>query len=153
MLKDYGETWVYAYLPEMTMDKIKAYVKTGTGWDVSGEGMVHDSNRNLVAIEARMHHQSGQPKPSFWVVKDKDSAEEDVSFSRIGSVQEVNRDASNRHVHRGVGIFSVSLEGTPNFRPTPGMGDEATLVFTLISVRTWGVTDSIAPIVHAPRKW
>jgi hypothetical protein len=155
MLKDYGETWVYVYLPEMTMDKVKAYVKTGTGWDVSNEGTVYDPNRNVVAIEAKLNHQSGQPKPSFWVVKDNASAGEDISFSRIGSVQEVNRDVSQKHTHRGVGIFSVSMEveGTPDFRPTPGMGEEATLVFTLVSVRTWGVTDCIAPIVHAPIKW
>jgi hypothetical protein len=154
MLKDYGETWVYAYLPQLTMDKIKSFVKTGTGWDVSDEGTVYDPNRNMVAIEARMHHQSGKPKPSFWVVKDKDAYGGDMSFSRIGSVQEVNRDVSQKRIHRGVCIFSVSMEvfGTPNFKPTPGMGEEATLVFTLISVRTWGVTDCIAPIVHAQRR-
>ena len=147
MLKDYGETWVYAYLPEMTMDKVKSYVKAGTGWDVSSAGTVFDPNRNLVAIEAKMHD---QPKPSFWVVP-----EEKASFSHIGSVQDVNSDTSQRRIHRGVGIFSVSMEveGTPNIKPSPGMGEEANLVFTLISVRTWGVTDCIAPIVHAPKKW
>jgi len=155
MLKGYGSSWVYVYLPEPTYNKIKSYVKVGTGWDVSDEGTVHDSNRNLIAIEAIMHHEVDQPKPSFWVVKDKDSSGSDICFSRIGSVQEVNADPQHQFVHRGVGIFSVSLEveGTPNFKPTPGTGDEANLIFTLVSVRTWGVTECVAPIVHASDKW
>ena len=55
-------------------------------------------------------------------------------------------------MHRGVAMFSVSLEveGTPNSRPDPRVGNEANLVFTLVSARTWGITDSVAPIVHAP---
>ncbi len=155
MLKDYGNSWVYVYLPELTLDKVKSYVKAGTGWSVSDEGTVYDPNRNLVAIEARMHHQSGQPKPSFWVVKEKDAAGREISFSRIGSVQEVNAQSHQKRIHRGVGIFSVSMEVevTPNFRPTPGLGDEANLIFTLVSVRKWGITDCVAPIVHAPSKW
>ncbi len=158
MLKDYGKSWVYVYLPQMTLDKVKSYVKNGTGWDVSEEGTVYDPNRNLVAIEAKMHHQSGQPKPSFWAVKDNDAAfgaEGNMSFSRIGSVQDVYAQSHQQRVHRGVGIFSVSMEveGTPNFRPTPGASDEANLTFTLVSVRRWGITDCVAPIVHAPSKW
>eukprot|EP00985_Skeletonema_marinoi_P002252 scaffold913_cov76-Skeletonema_marinoi.AAC.1 len=157
MLKDYGNSWVYVYvyLPETTLEKFKSYVKTGTGWDVSDEGTVYDPNRNLVAIEAKMHHESGQPKPSFWVVKDKDASGGDISFSRIGSVQEVNAQPHQQCAHRGVGIFSVSMEveGTPNFKPTPGAWDEAKLTFTLVSVRTWGTTECVAPIVHAPSKW
>lgn len=153
-LKNYGKSWVYVYLPQMTLDKFKSYVKTGTGWDVSTDGTVYDPNRNLVAIEARIHHQPDQPKPSFWAVKDKD-ASGDMSFSRIGSVQEVNEHPHQQRVHRGVGIFSVSVEveGSPNFKPTPRAGDEANLCFTLVSVRTWGITDCVAPIVHAPNKW
>ena len=155
MLKEYGNSWVYVYLPGLTLDKFKSYLKTGTGWDVSDEGTVYDPNRNLVAIEAKMHHESGQPKPSFWVVKDKDASGRDISFSRIGSVQEVNAQPHQQCIHRGIGIFSVSMEveGTPNFKPTPGAGDEAKLTFTLVSVRTWGITDCVAPIVHAPSKW
>mmetsp|Transcript_5854 Transcript_5854/g.9773 ORF Transcript_5854/g.9773 Transcript_5854/m.9773 type:complete len:80 (+) Transcript_5854:1-240(+) len=78
-----------------------------------------------------------------------------MSFSRIGTVQEVNEHPHQQRVHRGVGIFSVSMEveGSPNFKPTPRAGDEANLCFTLVSVRTWGVTDCVAPIVHAPNKW
>jgi len=159
MLKDYGKSWLYVYLPQMTLDKVKSYVKNGTGWDVSTEGTVYDPNRNLVAIEAKMHNQSGEPKPSFWVSKDKDASGGDVTspfFSRVGSVQEVNAKTNQQRIHRGVGIFSVSIEveGTPNFEPAPGAGDEANLCFTLVSVRTWGVTDCVAPIVHArPSKW
>ena len=153
-LKNYGSSWVYVYLPQMTLDKFKSYVKTGTGWDVSDGGTVYDPNRNLVAIEAKIHHEPEQPKPSFWAVKDKD-ASGDMSFSRIGSVQEVNEHPHQQRIHRGVGIFSVSVEveGSPNFKPTPRAGDEANLCFTLVSVRTWGITDCVAPIVHAPNKW
>ena len=153
-LKNYGKTWVYVYLPQMTLDKFKSYVKTGTGWDVSEENTVYDPNRNLVAIEARMRNEEGQPKPSFWAVKDNETQRGEMSFSRLGSVQEVNSHSHQQRIHRGVGIFSVSMEveGTPNFKPTPRAGDEANLVFTLVSVRTWGVTDCVAPIVHAPNK-
>jgi hypothetical protein len=160
MLKDYGNSWVYVYLPQQTLDKFNSYVKTGTGWGVSTEGTAHDPNRNLVAIEAKLHNQSGQPKPSFWVAKDKDNVsgiDGDMSFARIGSVQEVNASSNQQRVHRGVGIFSVTIEveGSPNSSqtPTPGAGDEANLCFTLVSVRTWGITDCVAPIVHSPSKW
>eukprot|EP00577_Skeletonema_sp_RCC1716_P018048 CAMPEP_0113420126 /NCGR_PEP_ID=MMETSP0013_2-20120614/27165_1 /TAXON_ID=2843 ORGANISM="Skeletonema costatum, Strain 1716" /NCGR_SAMPLE_ID=MMETSP0013_2 /ASSEMBLY_ACC=CAM_ASM_000158 /LENGTH=256 /DNA_ID=CAMNT_0000307591 /DNA_START=59 /DNA_END=826 /DNA_ORIENTATION=+ /assembly_acc=CAM_ASM_000158 len=83
MLKEYGNSWVYVYLPGLTLDKFKSYLKTGTGWDVSDEGTVYDPNRNLVAIEAKMHHESGQPKPSFWVVKDKDASGRDISSPAV----------------------------------------------------------------------
>eukprot|EP00986_Skeletonema_menzelii_P010429 scaffold5069_cov126-Skeletonema_menzelii.AAC.9 len=156
MLKDYGKTWVYVYLPQETFDKFKQYIKIGTGWSVSPGGTVEDlnSNRGLVAIEARLHHQNGQPSPSFWVSKDKEASIEDMSFSRIGSVQEVNDTFGQQRVHRGIGLFSVSLEveGTPNFQPTPGIGKEANLCFTLVSVRSWGITDCVAPIVHSQSK-
>eukprot|EP00984_Skeletonema_dohrnii_P002034 scaffold682_cov105-Skeletonema_dohrnii-CCMP3373.AAC.4 len=155
MLKDHGRAWLYVYLPQLTIDKVKSYVKAGTGWDVSDEGFFEDPNRNLVAIEANLNHQSGQPEPSFWVIKDKDASGGGISFSRIGSVQEVAAQSHQQRIHRGVGIFTVSMEveGTPNFEPTPGGGDEAKLSFTLVSVRTWGITDCVAPIVYAPSKW
>jgi hypothetical protein len=151
ILKDYGNSWLYVYLPQVTMDKFKSYVKTGTGWGVSDEGTIEDPNRDLVAIEAKLHHQSGESRPSFWVVKDKDTHGGGISFSRIGSIQEVSAQSYHQRMHRGVGIFSVSMEveGTPNFKPTPFAGDEANLCFTLVSVRTWGITDCVAPIVHA----
>lgn len=118
MLQGYGHSWVYAYLPETTMDKIKSYVRIGTGWDVSSEGMVYDPNRNLVAIEAKMNHLNDDPRPSFWVVDHHQSpiittgegAEDVVPFTRVGSVQDINGDPHQQRVHRGVGIFSVSLE-------------------------------------------
>ena len=156
MLKNYGNTWVYCYLRQLTLDKVKSYVKTGTGWDVSEDGTVYDPNRNLVAIEAKMHNNNVQPKPSVWVAKNKESATaSDMAFSRIGTVQDVSTQSSQQRIHRGVGIFSVSIEveGNPNVRPAPGMGLEAHLCFTLVSLRTWGITDCVAPIVHAPSKW
>lgn len=133
-LKDYGKTWVYAYMPEMIWDRFKEYVKAGTGWDVSDVGTVHDPNRHIVAIEANIHHQSEHHQPpSFWVVTSEGDKDEG-QFSRLGSIQEVNNDICQQRIHRGIGIFSVSMEveGTPNSNstPTPGIG-EATLVFTL----------------------
>ncbi len=155
MLKDYGNSWVFVYLPEMTYVMIKSYVKAGTGWDVSDEGSVYDPNRNLVAIEAELYNQSGQPKPSFWVAKGNEAVYGgggDSSFSRIGSVQEVSAQPDQQCIHRGVGIFSVSMEvqGTENLQPSPSSGGKAKLSFTLVSVRTWGITDCVAPIVHIP---
>ena len=150
-LQGYGETWAYVYLPESTMEKIRAYVKAGTGWDIADETTIYDPNRNMMAIQAKLNNQDGQPKPSFWVAQET-ASKGATSFSRIGAVQEVHSDATQKHIHRGVGIFSVSMEveGTPNFKPNP-CRDEANLVFTLVSVRTWGVADGIAPIVHAPK--
>ncbi len=155
MLKGYGESWVYVYLRQLTLDKVKSYVKTGTGWDVSDEGTVFDPNRNLVAIEAKMHDKGGQPKPSVWVANDKNASAQDMSFSRIGTVQDVSTHPSQQRIHRGVGIFAVSMEveGNHSVMPTPGRGYEANLSFTLVSLRTWGITDCVAPIVHAPSKW
>lgn len=150
---DYAKSWVYVYVPEMTLDKVKAYVKAGTGWDCSKEGTAFDPNRNLVAIKAKMH-QTPQPEPSFWVAaSDPKIVGEDAQFSRFGSVQHIGGQPAQQHVHRGVGIFAVTLEipGSPKHMPSPGfVGEEANLSFTLISARTWGVTDCIAPIVHAP---
>lgn len=152
MLKDYGNSWVFVYLPEMTYDMIKSYVKAGTGWDVSDEGTVYDPNRNLVAIEAKLYNQSGQPKPSFWVATGNEAVYGGGEFSRIGSVQQVSGQPSQQYIHRGVGIFSVSMEvqGARNLKPSPASGDKAKLNFTLVSVRTWGITDCVAPIVHIP---
>lgn len=155
MWKEYGSTWLYVYLPQLTFNKFKSYVKFGTGWDVSDERTVYDPNRDMVAIEAKL--QSGQPKTSFWAAKDKvaSGGAGDRSFSRVGTIQDVRSHSSQQRIHRGVGIFSVSMEvkGTPNFKPSPYM-DEADLCFTLVSLRTWGTADDgVAPIVYVPRKW
>uniref|UniRef100_A0A7S2M1Q8 Uncharacterized protein n=1 Tax=Skeletonema marinoi TaxID=267567 RepID=A0A7S2M1Q8_9STRA len=156
LLNDYGSTWLYVYLPQLSIDKVKSYVKAGTGWDVSDEGFIDDTNRNMVAIKVKLCSESGQPEPSFWVVKDKDASggRGSMSFSRIGSVQEVAAQPHQQRIHRGIGIFSISMEvdGTSNLEPTPGTWDEANLSFTLVSARTWGVTDCVAPIVYAPSK-
>eukprot|EP00984_Skeletonema_dohrnii_P036690 scaffold37940_cov178-Skeletonema_dohrnii-CCMP3373.AAC.1 len=159
MLKDYGRSWVYVYLPQLTIDKVKSYAKAGTGWEVSDEGFIGDPNHKLVAIEANLNHQCGE-EPSFWDIQDQDASggRGSISSSRIGSVQEVTAYSHQQRIHRGVGIFSVSMEveGTPNYKPTPGvlgLGDEAKLCFTLVSVRAWGITERVAPIVYAPSKW
>ena len=153
LMKDYGKTWVYAYMPDITMDKIKSFFKAGTGLNASNEGIIHDHNRNLVAIEAKIHHQSGQPKPSFWVSPEEKHtsstiSDNSLSFSRIGSVQEVfDKQPSQGHIHRGVGMFMVSAE----IGDTANPGGEASLSFTLVSIRTWGVTDCVAPIVYSSK--
>jgi hypothetical protein len=157
---DYGKSWVYVYVPEATIDKVKAYVKAGTGWDVINKGFTVDYNRKLISIEAKTH-QAPQPEPSFWVAAETDMYNKytnpktsDVQFTRSGSIQGVVEQPAQQRVHRGVGIFAVSLEvpKSSDVKPKAGFGAEATLSFTLISVRTWGVTDCIAPIVHSPRK-
>ena len=137
MLKDYGKTWVYVYLPQETLERFYQYVKTGTGWSVTPNGTAVDYNRNLVAIEAKLHNESGQPKPSFWVTKDKAGSEEEMSFNRIGDVQEVSQTYEQQRVHRGVGIFSISIdvEGSKNVAPTPSTREEANLSFTVSNDR------------------
>eukprot|EP00985_Skeletonema_marinoi_P015713 scaffold8184_cov164-Skeletonema_marinoi.AAC.6 len=54
-------------------------------------------------------------------------------FSRIGTVQDVSSHSSQQRIHKGVGIFSASMEieGTANFKPSPRMGEEANLCFNL----------------------
>eukprot|EP00986_Skeletonema_menzelii_P006279 scaffold2375_cov168-Skeletonema_menzelii.AAC.1 len=152
--EDYGKSWAYAYVPELTMDKIKEYVKAGTGWDCSNEGIGYDPNRNVVAIEAKMHQ--GPQEPTFWVASDSSNDCDDNQFSCVGSVQHIASQPLKQGVHRGVAFFTVSLEveSSESSRniPTPGMG-EASLIFTLNSVRTWGSTNLIAPIVHSPRRF
>ncbi|KAK1739594.1 hypothetical protein QTG54_009353 [Skeletonema marinoi] len=144
--EDYGKSWAYVYVPELTMDKIKSYVKAGTGWDASDEGTVYDANRNLVAIETQMQ-QGPRPEPSFWEASNPSKVGEDVQFSRIGSVQHVGSQPSQQGTHRGVAFFTVSLEASGSSQDRM-----ASLTFTLISVRTWECTNLIAPIVHSPRK-
>eukprot|EP00984_Skeletonema_dohrnii_P021616 scaffold10851_cov155-Skeletonema_dohrnii-CCMP3373.AAC.6 len=144
--EDYGKSWAYVYVPELTMDKIKSYVKAGTGWDASDEGTVYDANRNLVAIETQMQ-QGPRPEPSFWVASNPSKVGEDVQFSRVGSVQHVGSQPSQQETHRGVAFFTVSLEASGSSQDRM-----ASLTFTLISVRTWESTNLIAPIVHSPRK-
>eukprot|EP00573_Skeletonema_grethae_P008062 CAMPEP_0201704180 /NCGR_PEP_ID=MMETSP0578-20130828/42060_1 /ASSEMBLY_ACC=CAM_ASM_000663 /TAXON_ID=267565 /ORGANISM="Skeletonema grethea, Strain CCMP 1804" /LENGTH=255 /DNA_ID=CAMNT_0048192155 /DNA_START=25 /DNA_END=789 /DNA_ORIENTATION=+ len=141
MMQDYGKSWLFAYMPGTTMDKIKSYVKNGTGLDVSNECAVHDLNRNLVGIEAKMHHQSGTPKPSFWVLPEEEQAssitrDNSVEFSRIGTVQEVfDEQKSKQRIHRGIGMFAVSLEVDDT--SDSDLDGEASLSFTLVSIRTW----------------
>lgn len=169
MMKHYGKSWLFAYMPDTTMNKIKSYVKAGTGLDVSNECAVHDVNRNLVGIEAKMHHGSGQPNPSFWVLPEEEQTsssyavkftrteqtssitrDNSVKFTRIGTVQEVFDEQKSKHcIHRGIGMFTMSLE----FDDPSDPDGEASLSFTLVSIRTWGVTDCVAPIVHAPGQW
>ena len=161
MLKGYGKSWVYVYVRQLTLDKVKSYIKTGTGWDVSDEGTVFDPNRNLVAIEAKMHEKVGQPKPSFWVANDKNknknknsSAQDNMSFSRIGTVQDVSSHPSQQRIHRGVGIFAVSMEveGSPNMMPAPGMRYEADLCFTLVKPSYMGSYELCRTYRACPRQ-
>ena len=158
MLRDYGKSWAYAYLPKVTMLKVKQYIRAGTGWEISDEGIFDDPNRNLVAIEAMMHDGIQQPKPSFSVIENDDddatTVRDSSSFTRIGSVQSVHKDTDQQQIHRGIGFFCLSVEidgSSSTVRPVrgaKGVDDQATLVFTLISFSTWGITDSIAPIVY-----
>lgn len=150
---NYGKNWVFVYLLKETRYKFKQYVKVGAGWDVIPEGTVEDDEKDLVAIKARLNNENGQVKPSFWVSKDKDAPKENIrSFSRIGTVQEMNDNSEQQRVHRGIGIFSVSMEveGTSDSQPTPGMRKEGNLSFTLVSFRSCYTTDYVAPIVYVP---
>ena len=89
------------------------------------------------------------------MIKDKDATGSDISFSCLGSLQDTRSDSKHQCIHRGVGIFSVSMavERTPAFEPVSGGEDEAGLTFTLVNVRNWGEAQSVAPIVYSPRRW
>ncbi|KAL7493833.1 hypothetical protein ACHAWT_003077, partial [Skeletonema menzelii] len=38
-IKDYGHSWIYVYVPDEVMKKVKQYFYTGTGWSPSDEGL------------------------------------------------------------------------------------------------------------------
>jgi len=146
----YGKSWVYGYVPESTMDKVREYVTAGTGWDIEDDGTVFGHHRDVVAFEAKMQE---NPKPSFWVANDTKASRADDKFSRLGSIQEVFQSSRQQRIHRGVGIFAISVEvdGDSDVMPTPDQ-EYASISFTLVSIRSWSVAESVAPIVHDPRK-
>lgn len=148
-MENYCSTWLYAYLPCYTVEKIEEYFEVGTGWRPSGKGTVKDENRDIVHFEAQLNVRP-QPEPSFWVAND----EEKKKFTRIGTIREAADDPANHFIFRCIGIFMVSAEvrGHSGVEPRPGFGNEASLTFTLVSARTLGVVDSVAPIVYRPRR-
>lgn len=150
-MDDYGKTWVYGYVPESTMDKVRQYVTVGTGWDIEDEGTVFGHHRDVVAFEAKMQE---TPEPSFWgAVNDVWTSTAEKKSSRLGSIQEVFRSSKQSKIHRGVGIFAVSVEvdGDSDVLPTPDQ-KYASISFTLVSICSWGVAEKAAPIVYDPRK-
>ncbi|KAL7457816.1 hypothetical protein ACHAWC_009349 [Mediolabrus comicus] len=148
-MEGYCTTWLYAYLPSYTMEKIEEYFEVGTGWKPSRRGSCLDENRNIVHFESQLNVHP-QPEPSFWVAND----EEKKKFTRIGTIREAAKDPANHFIFRCIGIFMVTAEvqGHSGVQPRPGFGNESSLTFTLVSARTLGVVDSVAPIVYRPRR-
>lgn len=146
----YGKTWVYGYVPESTMDRVRQYVTVGTGWDIEDDGTVFGHHRDVVAFEAKMQE---TPEPSFWGVSDVWTSTAEKKNSCLGSIQEVFRSSKHNKIHRGVGIFAVSVEvdGDSDVVPTPDQ-KYASISFTLISISSWSVAEKAAPIVYDPRK-
>lgn len=131
------------------MDKVKQYFHTGTGWTSSHEGIAEDLNAELVSIPAKVYP-APNPEPSFWTRDTEDR--EKLSFTRVGSVQSVAKDAEYQKIHRGIGVFAISADvpGVENRKPTPDYED-AELMFTLISARTFGPAITVAPVVYGRR--
>jgi len=148
-IKDYGHSWIYVYVPDEVMSRVKQYFYTGTGWSPSDEGLADDLNAELVSIPAKIYP-APNPEPSFWTRDVEDRA--NLSFTRVGSVQSVAKDADYQKIHRGIGVFAMSADvpGRENRKPTPDYED-AQLMFTLISARTFGPAVAVAPVVYAPR--
>ncbi len=148
-IREYGHSWIYVYIPDDVIDKVKQYFHTGTGWSPSHEGLAEDVNAELVSIPAKVYP-APNPEPSFWTRDTEDR--EKLSFARVGSVQSVAKNAEYQKIHRGIGVFAISADvpGAENRKPTPDYED-AQLMFTLISARTFGPAVAVAPVVYGPR--
>jgi hypothetical protein len=148
-IRDYGHSWIYVYVPDDVMIKVKQYFYTGTGWPPSDEGLADDLNAELVSIPAKIYP-APNPEPSFWERDMEDRA--NLSFTRVGSVQSVVKQAEYQKIHRGIGVFAMSADvsGSEDRKPTPEYED-AQLMFTLISARTFGPAEGVAPVVYSPR--
>jgi hypothetical protein len=64
----------------------------------------------------------------------------------------VVKQAEYQKIHRGIGVFAMSADvsGSEDRKPTPEYED-AQLMFTLISARTFGPAEGVAPVVYSPR--
>lgn len=149
LVRDYGHSWIYVYIPEEIMNTVKQYFHTGTGWTPSDEGLADDINAELVSVPAKIYP-APNPEPSFWKRDVNDRA--NLSFVREGSVQSVAKQAEYQYIHRGIGVFAMSVDvpGSEHQKPTPDYED-AQLMFTLISARTFGPAAAIAPVIYGPR--
>ena len=148
-IEEYGHSWIYVYFHDDDMKKVKEYFHRGTGWSPSDEGIAEDLNAELVSIPAKVYP-APNPEPSFWT-RDTE-VKEKLSFKRVGSVQSVAKDAEYQKIHRGIGVFAISADvpGKESQKPTPEHED-AQLMFTLISARTFGPAIAIAPVVYGRR--
>lgn len=148
-IKSYGHSWIYVYVPEEIVAKVKDYFHTGTGWTPADEGLAYDYNAELVSIPAKIYP-APNPEPSFWKRDLEDK--EKLSFTRVGSIQSVVNQEEYQLIHRGIGVFAMSVDvpGSQHYKPTQDY-EEAQLMFTLISARTFGSAPSIAPVVYGPR--
>ena len=148
-IRDYGHSWIYVYVPSDVMTKVKQYFYKGTGWSTSDEGLADDMNAEMVAIPAKIYP-APNPEPSFWVRDPKDKAS--LSFKRIGSIQSVAKEVDQQKIHRGIAVIAMSADvpGRGNRKPIP-VYEDAELMFTLISARTFGPSVTVAPVVYGPR--
>ena len=149
-MKDYCRTWVYAHAPKYTIETVIRYFEDGTGFKASSKGLILDENRNIVHFEAKLLADP-QTEPSFWVTKDDDNKE----FACVGTVREASQDPLYQIIVRGIGIFTVTAEVARNSndgsRPIACGEDEACLSFSLVSLRTTGFVNNLAPVVYDPR--
>ena len=140
-MKDYCRTWAYASAPRYTIETFLRYFETGTGLNASSKGLILDENRNMVHFEAQLLTRP-HPEPIFWV------EDEGKEFKRVGTVHEASQDPRYQLIVRCVGIFLVTAAVARN---RSGGKEEVRLSFTLVSVRTQGFVNNLAPVVYDPR--
>jgi hypothetical protein len=151
-MSEYCRTWVYVYAPRYTIETVLRHFEAGTASKVSSKGLVLDEEQNIVHFEAKLLVKP-QPQHGFWIPNEDDSKQ----FTRLGTVHEVSQDPAYQLLFRCIGIFAVTAEVARSSSSKPSDSavsgkEEARLIFTLVSTRTEGIVNNIAPVVYNPRR-
>jgi len=156
-MSEYCRTWVYAYAPRYTIETVLRYFEAGTGIKASSKGLILDEEQNIVHFEAKLLVES-KPEHGFWIPNEEDASKQ---CTRLGTVHDASQDPAYHYLFRCIGIFGVAVEiagsGSSSSKPSASASVEsdkeaARLIFTLVSVRTEGIVNNIAPVVYNPRR-
>ena len=148
-MEGYGNTWVYVYAPIDTIEAVISKFEKGTGFKASKSWLVEDENSNMVTFEAKLLTDP-HPECSFWIPKEKDenydcdNQDSGREVTRVGSIQEACQDPLHQVIVKCTGVFTVRAEFLED--------EDARLTFTLVSTRSQGVVNNLAPVVYDPRR-